>query len=317
MRFLVEWRLLFLLGVGALAGAWVASLYQRRRDLVRFTNVALVEVVAPKRPGWRRHLPAILWLAALSFLVLGFARPARDVRVPKERATVVIAMDVSLSMEATDVEPSRLEVAKDAALDFIDTLPDHIEVGLVTFSGTVSTVPPSDNRDDVRAAIENAELSEYTAIGEAIFSGLDLVEKAPKAEDGSPTPGRLVILSDGETTTGRSNEDAAAAATEANVAVDTIAFGTEDGTIEDQDGDGRDEPVAVAPGPLRDIAETTGGTFYEADSLDALSSAYEDVNGVVGYDTEEREISSWFIGAGLLALGVAGALSLIWSQRLP
>jgi Ca-activated chloride channel homolog len=314
VSFLVAWRLWLLVGVGALAGAWVATIFRRRRDVVRFTNVALLDVVAPERPGWRRHLPATLWLVALTLLVVGFARPVRDVRVAQDRATVVVAMDVSLSMEATDVEPSRLEVARAAALDFVEQLPESVNVGLVTFSGAVNSVPPGEDRQVVTDAIESAELSEYTAIGEAIFAGLDLVAAAPPAEDGSPAPGRLVVLSDGETTTGRPNEEAAAAAAAEAIPVDTIAFGTPDGVVT---RDGETEPVPVAPGPLQDIASTTGGEFYEADSLDALATAYQEVNTVVGFEDEEREISGWFIGAGLVFLSLAGLLSLLWGQRLP
>lgn len=314
MSFLVAWRLWLLVGVGALAGAWVASIYRRRRDVVRFTNVALLDVVAPERPGWRRHLPAVLWLVALTLLVVGFARPVREVRVAKERATVVVAIDVSLSMEARDVDPSRVEVAKAAALEFVEHLPESVNVGLVTFSGTVSSVPPTEDRQAVIDAIEQAELSEYTAIGEAIFAGLELVASAPPAEDGSPAPGRLVVLSDGETTIGRSNNAGASAAAEAEVPVDTIAFGTPTGVISQ---DGVTEEVPVAPEPLREIASVTGGDFYEADSLDALTEAYEDVHTVAGFEDEEREISGWFIGSGLVLLGVASVLSLAWSQRLP
>ena len=314
MSFLVAWRLWCLLAVGGMAGAYVASIYRRRRDTVRFTNVALLDVVAPERPGGRRHLPAILWLTAAALVVVGFARPARDVRVPKDRATVVVALDVSLSMQATDVDPSRLEVARQAAVGFVDELPDNVNVGLAIFSGHVTSTAVSTDRAAAISAIESADLDEGTAIGEAIFAGLDLIEAAPPAEDGNPAPGRIVVLSDGETTVGRENTDAATAAADANVPVDTIAFGTPDGIIEVE---GQREPVPVAPEPLQDIASTTDGAFYEADSLDALSSAYKDVTTVAGSDVEKRDISSWFIGAGLLSLCAAGLLSLLWSQRLP
>lgn len=314
MSFMVAWRLWFLLGIGGLAGAWAASIQRRRRDVVRFTNVALLDVVAPERPGWRRHLPAVLWLVAVTLLVTGWARPEREVTISENRATVVVAMDVSLSMEATDVDPSRLDVAKDAARQFVEQLPETVNVGLVTFSGTVATVPPSDDRAAILAAIDEAELSEYTAIGEAIYAGLDLVADAPPTEDGTPVPGRLVVLSDGETTTGRPNEDASAEAADANVPVDAIAFGTEDGVIEQG---GITEEVPVAPEPLRDIASQTGGEFYEADSLSDLTAAYAEVDTAVGSDKEMREISSWFIGGGLLLLTAAGLFSLLWSQRLP
>ena len=316
MTFLVAWRLWLLLLVGGLTGAWLASLRRRRQDTIRFTNVALLDVVAPERPGWRRHLPAALWLLALTLLVLGFARPARDVRIGRDRATVLLALDVSLSMEATDVDPTRLDVAKTAALEFVEELPDGIDLGLVTFSGSATVaVAPSEDHEAVRTAIEEAELSEGTAIGEAIFAGLDAIADAPPSEEGAPIPGRLVVLSDGETTQGRPDDEAAGAAAEASVPVDTIAFGTADGVILDPNG--TETPVPVAPDPLRAIAGQTGGEFFEADSLDALTDVYQDISTGVGYETEERDISAWFIGPGLLLLAAAGALSLLWSQRLP
>ena len=315
MSFLVAWRLWLLLAVGGLAGAWVASMFRRRRDVVRFTNVALLDVVAPERSSVRRHLPAGLWLVALALLVVGFARPARTVREPEERATVVLALDVSNSMEATDVDPSRIDVAKSAALDFVDGLPDAVDIGLVLFSGTITSTPVTEDRATVRSTIETAELDIYTAIGEAIFEALDLVEAAPPAEDGSPPPARIVVLSDGETTTGRSDAMAADAAAAAGVPVDTIAFGTPDGVVEDEVGGVIEVPVR--PEPLRDIAATSGGEFAEADSLGSLDSVYDTISTVVGYDEVEREIGGWFTGAGLLLLVAAGVLSLLWSQRLP
>jgi len=314
MKFLVAWRLLLLLGVGAMVGAWIASLGRRRRDTVRFTNVALLDVIAPERPGWRRHLPAALWLAALALLVVGWARPVRTVQVPRH-ATVVLALDVSLSMQATDVQPSRLDVAKEAADQFIDELPDEVDLGLAIFSGTVHTVEPTNDKEMLHQAIEAATLSEGTAIGEAIFAGLDMIEAAAN-DPASPdvTPGRLVVMSDGATTQGRPDADAADAAAEAGVPVDTIAFGTPDGQIT---VDGVTDTVPVAPEPLQAIASTTNGDFFEADSLGALTSAYTDIGDVVGHEDEQRPIDGWFIGAGLVLLTAAGLLSLLWSQRLP
>jgi Ca-activated chloride channel homolog len=316
MRFLVEWRLFLLVGVGALAGAWVAAAVRRRRDVVRFTNVELLDVIAPRDPGWRRHLPAVLFLVALAALVVGFARPVRATRVGAEHATVLLALDTSLSMEADDVEPNRLAVAQEAARAFVADLPDRLEVGLVTFHGTTTVaVAPTRDRDALTAAIDAVELGEGTAIGEAVFTALDVVEAAPRGDDGEPAPARIVVMSDGETTVGRPNAEAAAAAADAGVPVDTIAFGTPEGTIE---GDlGEIEPVPVAPEPLAEIASTTGGTAFEAESLGDLRSAYADIRGVVGHDVLDRDVSGWFVGGGILLLGVAGSLSLAWSQRLP
>jgi Ca-activated chloride channel family protein len=316
MRFLVEWRLFLLVGVGALAGAWVAAAMRRRRDVVRFTNVELLDVIAPRDPGWRRHAPAVLFLVALAALVVGFARPVRATRVGDEHATVVLAIDTSLSMEADDVEPTRLAVAQEAARAFVADVPDRLDVGLVTFHGstTVAVVPTRD-RDALTAAIDAVELGEGTAIGEAVFTALDVVEAAPQGDDGEPAPARIVVMSDGETTVGRPNAEAAAAAADAGVPVDTIAFGTPEGTIEGELGE--TEPVPVAPEPLAEIASTTGGTAFEAESLGELTSAYADIGGVVAHDEVDRDVSGWFVGGGILLLAVAGSLSLAWSQRLP
>jgi Ca-activated chloride channel homolog len=229
---------------------------------------------------------------------------------------VVLAIDTSLSMEADDVDPTRLEVAQQAARDFVADLPDELNVGLVTFNGTTTiAVPPGRDREALVDAIDAIELGESTAIGEAIFTSLDAVAAAPAGEDGEPAPGRIVLMSDGETTAGRDNSEGADAAAEAGVPVDTIAFGTPEGVVETEDG--VPEPVPVAPEPLAEIASTTGGTAFEADSLDELGAVYADIGRVVGYEETDKDISGWFVGGGLALLAVGGALSLLWSQRLP
>lgn len=316
MRFLVEWRLFLLLGVGAMAGTWVAVARQRRRHVMRFTNVELLDVVAPRDPGWRRHVPAVLFLVALASLVVGFARPVRALRVGDERATVVLAIDTSLSMAADDVEPNRLDVAQQAAREFLDDLPPELNVGLVGFDGSTAVlVAPTRDRDALSDAIDGLELGEGTAIGDAVFTSLEAVRSAPGGEDDAPAPARIVVMSDGETTMGRPDSEGAAAAAEAGVPVDTIAFGTPDGTIANAFGER--EPVPVAPGPLAEIAAATGGHAFEADSLDELSGAYQDIGGIVGFDEVDKDISGWFVGSGLALLAMAGSLSLLWSQRLP
>lgn len=316
MRFLVEWRLFLLLGVGAMAGVWVAVALQRRTHVLRFTSVELLDVVAPRQPGWRRHVPAALFLSALALLVVGFAKPVRATRIGEERATVVLAVDTSLSMEADDVDPNRLEVAKEAARTFVADLPDELNVGLVTFNGsTTVAVAPSTDREALDAALADLELGEGTAIGDAIFTALDAVAAAPGGEDDQPAPARVVVMSDGETTVGRPNEEAAAAAAEAEVPVDTIAFGTPEGVIEDELGG--QTPVPVAPEPLASIADTTGGRAFEAGSLDELSSVYDDIGRVVGYEETIEDLSGWFVGSGIVLLALAGSFSLAWSQRLP
>jgi len=316
MHFLVVWRLWLLVGVGVMAGAWVAVASQRRHHVLRFTAVELLDVVAPRRPRWRRHVPAALFLVALVALVLGFARPVRAVEMSDQRATVILAVDVSLSMQATDVSPSRLEVARQAARDFVAELPDDLDVGLVTFHDVASVVvAPSRDREELLGAIDRFDLGEGTAIGEAVMASLDAAAAVPPGDDGEPVPARIVLMSDGETTSGIPDEDAAAAAAQAGVPVDTIAFGTPDGTIEDELGE--IEEVPVAPGPLADLADTTGGDAFEAGSLGELGAAYDDITKVASSETEERDVSAWFVGAGIGLLALAGSMSLVWSQRLP
>jgi Ca-activated chloride channel homolog len=316
VRFMVEWRLFLLLAVGAMAGGWVAVSLQRRRHVVRFTNVELLDVVVPRDPGWRRHAPPVLFLLALAALVIGFAEPVRATRVADDRATVILAIDTSRSMEADDVDPNRLVVAQEAARDFVAELPAELNVGLVTFNGTTTlAVPPGRDREVLIAAIDAMKLGESTAIGEAIFTSLEAVAAAPAGEDGEPAPGRIVLMSDGKTTVGRDNAEAAAAAAEAAVPVHTIAFGTPDGYIENELGER--EPVPVAPEQLAEIAAATGGTAFEADSLDELDAVYADIGRVVGYDEVDRDVSGWFVGGGLALLALTGSLSLLWMQRLP
>src|SRR4029453_16605083 len=179
-------------GVGVMAGAWVAVASQRRHHVVRFTSVELLDVVAPRRPRWRRHVPATLFLAALVALVLGFARPVRAVQTSDQRATVILAIDVSLSMQATDVAPSRLEVARQAAQDFVADLPDDLDVGLITFHDVASVVvAPSRDREALLAAIDRVDLGDGTAIGEAVMASLDAAAAVPPGEDGEPVPARI------------------------------------------------------------------------------------------------------------------------------
>ena len=316
--FLAPARLWGLLAVLALLLAYVASTLLRRRYTVRFTNLPLLDTVAPRRPGWRRHLAAGAFLLAVLAMILAWARPADEVLVPKERATVVLAIDTSLSMEATDVAPSRLEAAQQAALSFVQELPPQINLGLVSFDGVARVrVTPTTDRDPVRTAIETLELGPATGIGEAIFAGLDAIESAPTyAPEGEeePVPARIVVMTDGKTTVGRPDIDGAEAAVEAEVPVSTIAFGTDQGTIVI---DGEIQPVPVDREPLRLIAERTGGQFFSAESLGELENVYQDIGSSVGFDTEEQEVTDRFAGYAVVLVLMSAALSLLFFQRLP
>jgi len=316
VSFLAGDRLLLLIVVAFVAAAYVVvQVRGRQRYALRFTNLALLGSVAPKRPGWRRHLPAALLLASLAGMVLSLARPARPELVPRERATIILAIDVSISMDATDVSPSRLASAKEAATSFATVLPEPINLGLVAFAGSARVlVPPTTDRTLVTEAISRLELAESTAIGDAVLTSLDAIESVPAAVEGEPVPATILLLSDGETQVGTPNELAIEAARQAEVPVTTIAFGTPDGTITYE---GETIPVAVDEAALAAIAEATGGSSFEAATTEELTSVYQDIGSSIGFETEQREIGSWFTGAAFALALLAAATSLVWFSRLP
>ncbi|MFN8039707.1 MAG: VWA domain-containing protein [Acidimicrobiales bacterium] len=317
MNFLEPQRLLLLGAVALLAVLYLVLQARRRTYAVRFTNLALLSAVAPKRPGWRRHLPAAFFLVATAVLVVGFARPTREEQVPRERATIILAIDTSLSMEADDVAPTRIEAAKAAASSFLDILPPKINVGLVAFNGNATLkVPPTTDRARLKTGIQNLQLGERTAIGEAIFASLDALNQVPPDQEGTKPPARILVMSDGATTDGRPNEVASKAAVDAGVPVSTIAFGTDDGRIQ-VPGESRTVSVRVDREALKDIADTTQGRAFSAATEGELRDVYADIGSSVGYTTEEREVSSWFIGGALALLLITSGMSLVWFSRLP
>lgn len=324
MTFLSAWRLWFLLGVLALAVAYIILQRQRAKYVVRFSSAELFDSIAPNRPGLKRHIPAVIFLFSLVVGVLGVAQPATEVRVPRERATVIVAIDVSLSMQASDVDPDRLKAAQAAANRFIDELPPTLNVGIVSFAGTASVlVPPSLDRAPAHAAINNLRLAESTAIGEAIFTSIDALLAVPTEEgELEPPPARIVLLSDGETTIGRPDDEAIDAARKADIPVSTIAFGTSRGSIvyDDPRTEFVEEdliPVPVREDNLKKIADDTDGVFFTAASLEELEAVYEDIGSAIGFETINREITDWFLAAALALLALAASLNLAWFQRLP
>lgn len=324
---MTEWfaepnRLWLLLVVVALAGLYIALQFARPRYAVRFTNLDLLDKVAPKRPGWRRHLIAGVFVVALATLVVAFAQPMATERVPQERTTIMLAIDTSLSMAATDVAPNRLQAAQTAAKEFVDQLPDSLNVGLVGFAGTAQLlVPPTQDREQVKVAIDGLQLEKSTAIGDAVRLSLQVIDNQAIGVDGEGRPDAAVVLiSDGETTVGLPTQDAVPLAEEAGVAVTTIAYGTPDGEIVvDQDGNGVGQrtKVPVNVDELRSLAEGTGGTAYTAESANDLKSVYSELGSTVGYDEERTDISYRFVGLGLVFLLIASAFSLRWFSRLP
>ncbi|MEP6853244.1 MAG: VWA domain-containing protein [bacterium] len=309
--------LLLLVVIVAFAVVYVVEQLRRKKYVARFSNVSLLASIAPKRPGWRRHVTFALLLCALAVLTVGVAQPTGKVRVPREKATVMLAIDVSLSMKAEDVLPNRLNAAKKAAREFADLLPPKINLGLVAFAGAASLkVPPTIDRDSFKAAVDGLELQSSTAIGEAVYSCLDAINtftRSTTAKDDKPAPARIVLLSDGTNNNGRSLRAAAQSAKDAPVPVSTIAFGTQDGTVEIE---GQISRVPADIPALRGLAQDTGGSFHTAASAQELETVYQDIGSQIGYTTAERDISWRFLAIGLVFAMVAAASGLLWSGRL-
>lgn len=306
-------------------GAYLLLQRRRMRYAVRFTNLDLLANVVDERPRWRRHVPPALFALALVLLLVGVARPQVVMRSPDEQAAVVLAMDVSGSMEATDVEPSRLVAAKRAAGTFLDRVPDRLKVGLVTFSdGANVLVAPTDDREAVRAAVGSLQAGGATAIGDAIAASARLGSQGGTTfaaeRSGEDAPLVVLLLSDGEPSP--DTLDPLQAAEEANgrgVRIYTVALGTDEGTVTLTDQFGNEEVVPVPPDreTLSRIAEISGGRFFDAPSEEALEQVYAELGSDVGSKEDKTDVTWAFAGAGALLLLAGGLLSAFWFNRLP
>jgi Ca-activated chloride channel family protein len=299
-------------------------LVQRRRSryALRFTNLPLLANVVDAAPRWRRHVPALLVLASLSALIVGLARPQIAVAVPKKEGTVILAIDRSGSMLATDVTPTRMAAARSAAATFIKGLPKGFKVGLVSFSDQADVVlPPTADHDAAVRALSRLQADNGTALGDAITRSVDLGLTSLKAKAaGKGAPPVVLLLSDGANTTGDKKPlEAAADAKSKKVPVYTVALGTDEGTVTITSADGESRLYRVPPDPatLSAVAETTGGKFFEAADAKSLRSVYSRIGSQVGTEVEEHEITAVLTGAGAVLLLAGSAFSLAWFNRLP
>jgi Ca-activated chloride channel family protein len=319
-----SWFFLYLLVVLAVLGVYIVVQMARRKRVLRFANMEVLERVAPKRAGTRwRHLPAALLVAALAFLTTAMAGPTHDVRIPRNRAVVMLVIDVSESMISTDVAPSRIEAAKQAGRQFADGLTSGINLGLVEFAASATMlVAPTTDRGAVDRAIDTLQAQPRTATGEGIFTALQAIATVGAVMGGGsgPPPARIVLESDGKETVPadpdapRGAFTAARAAKEQGVGISTIAFGTPYGTIDYQ---GQNVPVPVDDVTLQKICEITGGQAFHAGSLGELDSVYATLQQQIGYETIRGDASASWIMLGVIMFGAALLAGVVINRRLP
>jgi Ca-activated chloride channel family protein len=318
------WYFLYLLMILALIGAYVVVQFARRRRVLRFANMDLLERIAPRgRANRWRHVPAILLVIALLVLTVALAGPTHDVRIPRNRAVVMLVIDVSESMSATDVAPSRLDAAKEAGAQFTDELTPGINLGLIAYGGTATLlVSPTTNRAAMKAAIAGLHDEERTATGEGIYTALQAIASVGAVMGGgdTPAPAHIVLESDGaENVPGdpdapRGAYMAARAAKDQGVAISTISFGTPDGTV---DINGQQVPVPVDDVTLQKITELSGGQAFHAGSLDELNHVYSTLQQQIGYETIQGDASAAWMRIGALVMAAAILVSVLTNRRIP
>ena len=347
MKFLWPEALVLLLVVPLAAVLYVWLLARRKRVAVRYANLPLVREAMGRGPGWRRHVPPVLFLLALTCMLLAVARPTAVVTLPSQHKTVVLAMDVSGSMRATDVQPNRLVAAQDAAKAFIADQPPFTRIGIVSFAGTAALVqPPTQSREDLIAAIDRFQLQRATAIGSGIIvslaaifpdAGIDISqfsqgrdhrgaaldrpkqaekEKAPvkPVPPGSYPSAVIILLTDGQRTTGPDPLEAAKLAADRGVRVFTVGIGTKEGEVIGFEG--WSMRVRLDEDTLKQVANITQGEYFYAGTAVDLKKVYENLNSRLVLEKKETEVSALFAGAGALLALIAAALSVLWFHRI-
>ena len=336
--------LLLLLPLLVLLYVWLMR--RKRKLVVRYASLAIVKEALGKGPGWRRHLPPLLLLAALGALILASARPVAVVALPSNQQTIILAMDVSGSMRAADVEPNRLVAAQNAAKAFLKDLPRDVRVGIVAFAGSAQVAQlPTVNRDDLVTAIDRFQLQRATATGNAIVislatifpnagielqqlsfdrmrggMGRSLDQPPPKQAEFIPVPpgsynsAAIIMLTDGQRTTGVDPIEAAKLAADRGVKVYTVGVGTVDG--ETIGFEGWSMRVRLDEETLKDVAQRTAAEYYYAGTAQDLKKVYENLSSRLTLEKKETEISALFALAGALLALLAAGLSMLWFNRI-
>ena len=305
--------------VPALVALYVVRERRRETEAARFANPALLPNLADHSPGWRRHLPLAVLLVALAALIVGVARPHATLSVKREEATVILAVDVSRSMQADDIAPTRLEAARRAAKAFLARVPSKFRVGIVAIgSRALVVVPPTNDRSLAASGLDELRPSEGTAIGDSITLAVSLGQRQ-RSSDGVVPPEAVLMISDGTPMGGRTSVSAAIRkARPAHVPVYAVLVGTSHGVVQATLTGGLHAVIQVPPSPgtLRRIAQTTGGEFFTATSDARLRDVYERLGSRLGHREQSREITNLFAGGSFALMLLGGGLSALWFRRL-
>ncbi|RFD25713.1 hypothetical protein MUBE_07770 [Mycobacterium uberis] len=318
-----SWFFLFILVVLGLAALYVVMQVARQRRMLRFANMELLQSVAPKQSVQWRHVPAILLVLALLLLTIAMVGPTNDVRIPRNRAVVMLVIDVSQSMRATDIEPNRMTAAQEAAKQFVGELTPGINLGLIAYAGTATVlVSPTTNRDATKNALDKLQFADRTATGEAIFTALQAIATVDAVIGGSdtPPPARIVLFSDGKETMPTNPDNpkgaytAARTAKDQGVPISTISFGTPYGFVEINS---QRQPVPVDDETMKKVAQLSGGNSYNATTLAELEAVYASLQQQIGYETIKGDASVGWLRLGVLVLALAALAALMINRRLP
>jgi Ca-activated chloride channel family protein len=326
MNFLWPEYLWLLLAVPASVGAYVWLLRRKRKSAVQYASLSIFKEAMGRAQSWRRHLPPAILLVALAAMITAIARPAAVITLPSHHETVILALDVSGSMRASDVEPTRLEAAQAAARAFVAEQPRGTRIGVVAFAGSAALVqPPTGNRSDVLAAIAQLQLQNATAVGsgllvslKAIFPETDFdVNLKPALQPvapGSHPSAAIILLSDGQTTAGPDPVEAARLAAERGVRVFTVGVGTEHGQI--LTGEGWSMRVRLDEDALKAIAELTRAEYFHAGTAHDLKSVYQSLRSKLVMEKKETEITALFSALAAATVLLSATLSMLWFNRV-
>ena len=346
MTFLWPEMLWLMLIVPALVAGYFYILRRKQESAVKYASLAMVKQAIGPRQRFRRHIPPLLFLIALTAMIVAIARPAAIVMLPSQYQTIILAMDVSGSMRATDVKPNRISAAQAAAKAFVDEQPSNVRIGVVSFAATASVVQtPTQNREDIITAIDRFQLQRGTAIGSGIIvslatifpdAGIDVssfiygrsgargvpIDQAEKSDKppvkpvapGSYTSAAIILLSDGQRTTGPDSIEAARLAADRGVRIFTVGFGTQSG--ETIGFEGWSMRVRLDEETLKTIANLTRGEYFYAGTAADLKKVYQVLNSKFLLEKKPMEISSLFAGAAALIAVTSALLSLLWFHRI-